>query len=198
MVISPRKGLTTEIVVKAAADLADEVGLPALTVSAVARRLGVKDASLYSHVKSLDDLRTRIALLAAEEMTDRIAFAVVGRSGKDALVAFADMYRAFAVERPGRYAATQRPLDPAVTEGTAAMIRSLELTHGMLRGYGLVDPDLTDAARLLRSAFHGFAVLESNGGFAHPRSLDGSWRRALDALHHTLVHWADHAPGSGE
>lgn len=57
----------------AGAELADEVGLENVTMSAVARRLGVKDASLYAHVRGLEDLRGRIALLAADEKTIRIA-----------------------------------------------------------------------------------------------------------------------------
>jgi AcrR family transcriptional regulator len=65
-------------------------------MSAVARRLGVKDASLYVHVRNLEDLRGRIALLAADEKTIRIAEATAGRAGKDALVAFANAYRAYA------------------------------------------------------------------------------------------------------
>nr|BFE78389.1 hypothetical protein GCM10020093_009900 [Planobispora longispora] len=38
----------------------------------------------------------------------------------------------------------------------------------MLRAYRLSEPDLTDAGRLLRSAFHGYVTLEANGGFSHP------------------------------
>ncbi|MFJ9594680.1 TetR-like C-terminal domain-containing protein [Streptomyces virginiae] len=45
----------------------------------------------------------------------------------------------------------------------------------MLRGYGLAEPDLTDAVRLLRSTFHGFVALEASGGFAHERSPQQSW-----------------------
>ncbi|MHB9854384.1 TetR/AcrR family transcriptional regulator [Streptomyces sp. Tue6028] len=183
-----RAGLTTERVVEAAADLADEVGFENVTVSALARSFGVKDASMYSHVKSVQDLRSRIALLAAGEMVDRIATAVAGRAGKDALVAFADAYRAYALERPGRYRATHMQLDPdLVPESTAR--RTAEVTYGMLRWYGLSEPDLTDAVRLLRSTFHGYCHLEAIGGFGAPRDVQASWERALDALHITLEHW---------
>ena len=75
----PRAGLTPERLVAAAADLADEVGFEGVTLSALARRFGVKDASLYTHVRNLKDLRIRMALLAGGEMTDRIAEAVEGR-----------------------------------------------------------------------------------------------------------------------
>lgn len=192
-----RAGLTTERVVVAAADLADEVGFENVTVSALARQFGVKDASMYSHVKSVRELRERIALLAAGEMIDRIAAAVAGRAGKDALVAFARAYREYALERPGRYRATHLQLDPAVSAGSDAGRRTAEVTYGMLRAYGLSEPDLTDAVRLLRSTFHGYCNLEAIGGFGAPRDVQASWERALDALHVALEHWprakdADH------
>lgn len=186
-----RVGLTAERVTIAGAELADEVGLDQVTMAQVARRLGVKDASLYAHVRNLEDLRGRIALLAADEKTIRIAEATAGLAGKDALVAFANAWREYAHQRPGRYTATQIPIQiaPELAAKAPGPRRAVELTYSMLRGYGLTEPDLTDAVRLLRSTFHGFVALEAAGGFAHKRSPEQSWARALDALHTLLEHW---------
>lgn len=190
----PRAGLTADRVVAAAADLADEVGFENVSLSALARGFGVKDASLYSHVRNLQDLRTRVAFLAGGELVDRIAVAVEGRSGRDALGAFADAYRAYALEHPGRYAATQIRVDQALVAASPALRRTAEITYGLLRAYGLEEPDLTDAVRLLRSTFHGYCALESSGGFGAPRDVRRSWERAVDALHVALTHW----PREGE
>lgn len=186
-----RAGLTAERVTIAGAELADDVGLDRVTMSQVARRLGVKDASLYAHVRNLEDLRGRIALLAADEKTIRIAEATAGRSGREALVAYANAWREYAHRHPGRYTATQTSIriDPELAAAARGPRRAVELTYGMLRGYGLAEPDLTDAVRLLRSTFHGFVALEAAGGFAHERSPQQSWVRALDALHALLEHW---------
>ncbi|MFI1213382.1 TetR-like C-terminal domain-containing protein [Streptomyces sp. NPDC020802] len=184
-----RAGLTTDRVVAAAADLADEVGFENVSLSALARRFGVKDASLYSHVRNLHDLRTRMAFLAGGEMIDRIAAAVAGRAGKDALAAFADAYREYALERPGRYAATQIRIDQSLVSESPAFRRTAEVTYGMLRAYGLDEPDLTDAVRLLRSTFHGYCALEATGGFGASRNVRTSWNRAVDALHVLLENW---------
>ncbi|MET7490254.1 WHG domain-containing protein [Streptomyces sp. NPDC005538] len=184
-----RAGLTADRVVAAAAGLADEVGFDHVTLSALARRFGVKDASLYSHVRNLQDLRTRVALLAGGELIDRIAVAVAGRAGRDALTAFAGAYRAYALEHPGRYAATQIRVDQALIADSPALRRTAEITYGMLRAYGLEEPDLTDAVRLLRSTFHGYCALESTGGFGAPRDVQKSWERVVDALHTALTHW---------
>lgn len=186
-----RAGLTADRVTLAGAELADEVGLEHVTMSAVARRLGVKDASLYAHVRNLEDLRGRIALLAADEKTVRIADATAGRAGRDALVAFATAYRAYAHDHPGRYTATQIPMeiDPELVARAPGPRRAIELTYSMLRAYALDEPDLTDAVRLVRSMLHGFISLEAAGGFAHARPAQDSWIRCLDALHTLLERW---------
>jgi hypothetical protein len=145
-------------------------------------------------VRGLGDLRARIALLAAAEFADLLAPAVAGWSGRDALVAFAGAYRDYARAHPGRYAAMQQPVDPAFS-APAGSLRGIELTYGMLRGYGLDEPDTTDAVRLLRSTLHGFVDLESRGGFNDPRDVEASWRRVLDALHVLLVHWREALSG---
>jgi AcrR family transcriptional regulator len=189
----PRVGLTTDRLVEAAAELADEVGFDHVSISALARRFGVKDASLYSHVRNLGELRTRLALFVGGEMIDEIGSAVVGLAGRDALVAFAKAYREYALRHPGRYAATQTRIDQEryreLTADSAALRRTAEVTYGMLRGYGLQEPDLTDAVRLLRSTFHGYCLLEAGGGFGAPRDVRTSWDKAIDALHAALTHW---------
>ncbi len=191
----PRAGLTADRLVAAAADLADEAGYENVTLSALARRFNVKDASLYAHVRGLRDLRTRMALLAGGEMIDAIAAAVDGRTGKEALAAFAGAYRGYALAHPGRYAATQIRLDEALVTDSPALRRTAEVTYGLLRAYGLEEPDLTDAVRLLRSSFHGYCALESSGAFGAPRDLEASWDRMIDALHLTLLNWPRRQPG---
>ena len=69
----PRAGVTAERLTRAAAELADRDGLDAVTVSALARRFGVTVASLYSHVRGIEDLRTRMAALALRELADQAA-----------------------------------------------------------------------------------------------------------------------------
>jgi AcrR family transcriptional regulator len=187
--ITVRAGLTPDRLARAGAELADEVGFEQVTLSEVARRFDVKVASLYSHVASSHDLRTRIALLALEELADRGAAALAGRAGKDALTALADVYRDYAREHPGRYAAAQLPLDPE-TAAASAGPRHAEMTRAILRGYDLTEPDQTHAVRLLGSVFHGYVTLELAGGFSHSQpASDVSWSRIQDALDALLRNW---------
>lgn len=184
-----RVGLSTDRLVRAGAELADEVGFDGVTVSALARRFDVKVASLYSHVRNSDDLRTRIALLALEELADRGDLALAGRSGKDALTALADVYRDYARTHPGRYAAAQLRLSPE-TAAASAGPRHARMTRAVLRGYDLTEPDRTHAVRLLGSVFHGYVSLELGGGFSHSApDTQETWTRVLDALDALLRNW---------
>ncbi|AKG43752.1 TetR-family transcriptional regulator [Streptomyces xiamenensis] len=189
-----RAGLTTERVVRAGAELADEVGFDEVTVSALARRLGVKVASLYSHLKNSQDLRTRIALLALEEMAERGDAALAGRSGRDALAALGDVYRDYARAHPGRYAAAQLRLDPQAAAASAGG-RHARMTRAILRGYALGEPDQTHAVRLLGSVFHGYVSLELGGGFSHSApDTQETWIRILDSLDALLRNWPAPTP----
>ncbi|MFD0432453.1 TetR/AcrR family transcriptional regulator [Streptomyces chartreusis] len=184
-----RVGLTTERLVQAGAELADEIGFEQVTASELARRFDVKVASLYSHVKNSQDLKTRIALFALEELADRAADAVAGRAGKDALVAFANVYRDYGLEHPGRAAAARMTLD-AETAAASAGVRHAQMTRAILRGYDLTEPDATHAVRLLGSVFHGYASLELAGGFSHSApDSEETWHRILDALDALLRNW---------
>ncbi|QNP76064.1 WHG domain-containing protein [Streptomyces roseirectus] len=184
-----RAGLTPERLVLAGAELADEAGFENVTLSALARRFDVRVASLYAHVRNSQDLKTGIALLALEELADRAADALAGRSGKDALTAFADVYRDYARTHPGRYTAARHRLDPE-TAAASAGVRHSRMTRAILRGYDLTEPDQTHAVRLIGSVFHGYVSLEAAGGFAHSEpDSQASWERILDGLDALLRNW---------
>jgi AcrR family transcriptional regulator len=180
--------MTAERLTIAAAELADEVGFENVTVSALARRFGVKDASLYSHIRNAQDLRERMATLALTELADRAADALAGRAGKQALVAFANAYRSYATQHPGRYAAGQLRIDPESAAAGAA-VRHSEMTRAILRGYELPEAEHIHAVRLLHSTFHGYVSLERTGGFDHSGQVEASWTKMLDILDATLRNW---------
>ena len=181
----PRAGLDAEAVVAAAAQLADAEGLNQLTLAALATRLGVRTPSLYGHVGGLDDLRARLALRGSQTLAADLSRAAAGRSGTEALRAVAEAYRAFALEHHGTYAALQRVPEPGTPAADAAR-QIVETITAVLRGYGLVGHEAIHAARILRSALHGFVELDAGGGFGIPVSLDETWERLIAMLDHGL------------
>ena len=184
----PRAGLAPATVVAAGAQLADEVGFEALTMGLLAARLGVRTPSLYRHVDSLQALRRGIALQAKRELGDVAARAAVGRAGPDAVHAFADAYRRWVLDHPGRYAASIRAPDAGDEEDRQVSEDSLRALLDILAGLGMHDADAIDAARALRSAIHGFTNLESAGGFGLPHDVDRSYHVLIASLIEGLRH----------
>jgi AcrR family transcriptional regulator len=185
----PRAGLTPALVVAEAARLADEVGLDRLTLATIAQRLGVALPSLYKHVRGLDALLQKLSALATAEIAADIAQAAVGRSRAEAVHAMADTYRAYARRHPGRYQATQRLPDPDDPEHVAAGERVVGTFFAVLRGYGLTGDDAVDATRALRSAMHGFVLLEQAGGFGLPVDIDRSFHQLVAGFEVALRSW---------
>lgn len=172
----PRAGLSTGVVVREAADLADEIGYDALTLTALAARLHVAVPSLYKHVESLDALRRQVALLAVEELGSAMREAV------DDLQALARAYHRYALDHPGRYAATVRAAPAGDHELLAADDAAVDVVLEVLRPYGLRGDDLVHAARSLRAALHGFALLEAGGGFGLPQDVERSFQWMVQTL----------------
>jgi AcrR family transcriptional regulator len=180
--VSPRAGLNRATVVEAAAVLADEVGFEGVTLARLAERLGVRTPSLYNHVDGLDGLKRELSLLGTRELGVRIGRAAVGKASDEAVVAIARAYRLFVMERPGLYAATVRsfrlshPTDPQLQAVEGEVIG---VVTDVLAPYGLSGDDALHAVRGLRSVVHGFATLESAGGFGIPLEVDESFERLL-------------------
>ncbi len=177
----PRAGLSSQVVTRAAADLADEHGWAQLTLAAVAARLGVRQPSVYKHVASLAALRGAVSRQALTELGEALGVAVAGRAGPEALTHLAVAYRDYAHTHPGRYAASV--VAPAAEDEDHLRISRgvLNSLTAVLRGYGIAaDSDAAvHAIRALRSLLHGFVDLESAGGFALALDLDDSFSRMV-------------------
>lgn len=185
-----RDPLSRSRLLEAAAGLADRDGLAAVTVSALARQVGVKPASIYSHLKDLAALLDGIHELALGELADAVAGALAGRSGRDALAGLARAHRDYAGLHPGRWAAMQRPAGPEIA-GSPAARKIVEYTFAVLRSYGVPDPELVHATRFVGATINGYLALEKAGSFEHrAEPTDLSWQRAVDALDRALQTWA--------
>lgn len=174
-------GITRERVVAVAADLADAVGLEALTLAQVAAQLGVRLPSLYNHVDGLAGLRRALAVLALRELGERMRDAAVGKSGDAAVLAIAQVYRGYVLAHPGRYAASVQAPDPADAELQELARALVGVALAVLEPYGLSGDEAIHAVRGLRSIIHGFVSLEQAGGFGLALDCDESFMRLLRA-----------------
>ena len=170
----PRSARVGQIV-EAARDLLEREGRDALTMRAVAGRLGMRAPSLYKHVADKEALE---ALVIAEAFRDQGAAtheAVAGlpprASRRLALEALGRAYRAWALDHPHLYRlATDGPLPrERLPEGLEAWA-----AEPLVRAAG------SEArARAIWAFAHGMTILELDGRFPPHADLDEAWRAGL-------------------
>jgi AcrR family transcriptional regulator len=146
-----RRGLTTEVVVDAAARLADAEGLEQVTLVRLASALKVRPSSLFSHIKGLGDLHRHLQIRGLREVAARVSRAAIGRAGADAVMATAIAVRQFAHEHPGLYAASL-PAPPAHDPELSAVAEPfVGAVFATLRQYGFEGEEVVHAVRGLFS-----------------------------------------------
>lgn len=164
MLTGARPRLTVDKIVDEALAVVDDEGLDCLTTRNVARRLGVTQPALYSHVAGLGELRAAVAARGAMALSRVVADAVAGRTGDDALRAMAHAYRDYVRRHPDRYLLQlSAPRTDAYADATAT---AAEVVRDVLRSYGLDEHQVIEAHVAFRAAVHGFAHLEARDALA--------------------------------
>ena len=174
-----RAGIKPEIVISAAADIADRSGWEQITLANVASQLGIRTPSLYNHVEGLPDLRQKLAVYAVRQLRDQLNDAAIGHSGKQALIEVAIAYVEFVRLHPGLYEAINRVIAPKPPEFEQAAEQILTLFFRLMKPLGLPEEEAVHAIRGLRSMVHGFASLEAMGGFQMKEDLMVSLSKSI-------------------
>ena len=164
--------INRELVLKTALVIADEMGLPAVTMRTVAQRLGVTPRALYRHVASKDDLLDGVVELLLTE------FPATPETSpwNERLSSVARSIRNSALRHPQVFPLMlQRP---AVTdESLVARGRA----YAALAEAGIEETKLAQTERLVSSALLGFVLSEVAGRFRnHSRQqLDDDFDQLL-------------------
>ena len=180
--MSPRRGLDTQTILTASAELADALGYEEVSLASLAQKLQVRSPSLYNHLEGLGDLRKRMAIYGLELLYEAMSQAASGVSGDEAVHRIGRAYVDFVRRRPGLYEATLRAPDPKDPDIQLAAERILELVLEVLSVYRLGETDAIHMVRGLRSILHGFASLELKGGFGMDLDPDESLHLLLNTF----------------
>ncbi|MGK8487353.1 TetR/AcrR family transcriptional regulator [Nocardia asiatica] len=148
-----RAPLTRNAVLHAAVRLADEHGLPALSMRRLAQTVGVEAMSLYNHVRNKDDLLDGIADLVIAEM----APPAIGGDWRAALRARSISAHEVLLRHPWATGL----IGSRVNVGPA-MLRYIDATLGCLHAAGFSLPQADRAWNALDSHLYGFTAQELN------------------------------------
>ena len=158
-----KRGLSKENIIDAAEELVVEKGYENFSLREVAARLEVKPASLYNHVKGLDEINVGVALRAADKLKREIEEAVTGKEPDEALAESMRAYRRFAMQNPELYKAFVRIPLLNDEEVTHIGFRSFSPIRKVIDSYGLTKRENIHFSRQLRAVMHGFIELTNNG-----------------------------------
>lgn len=179
--MASRVGLDRNAVVSAAVGIVDREGVAALSLARLADHLGIRTPSLYAHVHGQRGLRRELWLWAVADLGEVLRASVMGRSGEDALFAFATAFRDYAIRYPGRYQLTLDPPEPFDEQADATRRRANEAFLAAIRSFGVDHAQAVHAGRALRAAIHGFVTLESDDVLGRD-GVDESFRQMVTLL----------------
>jgi AcrR family transcriptional regulator len=168
-------------IVAAGRVLLESGGLDALTMQAVATRIGIRGPSLYKRVPGRNGLLAALAADGYRELERDIREAIRGDEPPEDLRRAAAAYRAFAHRSPHLYALMFAPL-PAdarapVDVAAASAAPILDLMTAWLGA-----PRALEAARLVTAFAHGFVSMELSGAFRLGGEVDGAWTAGIETL----------------
>jgi AcrR family transcriptional regulator len=170
--------LSRKRIVDVALALVDEQGLAALTMRALAGRLGVEAMSLYKHVANRDKLFDAVVERIVGELADDEKVSPDPAEGwRSYLAGIAHGVRRYARAHPHAFplVATR----PSEAPWINPPLRSLEWIEAFLRGLqaeGFTDEQVLFAYRSFNSFLLGFLLLETSAMAIHePLPGDGSF-----------------------
>jgi len=168
-------------IVAAGREILEAGGLDAVTMQAVAERVGVRAPSLYKRLPSRGALIAAIAGSASEELRAVLLPASRDPDPSAALRRVAAAFREFGLAHPGAYGLLFANLPPGSRPppelNAAAAAPLVELTERLVGAERALD-----AARLVTAFAHGFVSMELAGAFRLGGDVDAAYRYGVDAL----------------
>lgn len=185
-------GLNREVVIAAALEMLDAVGVDGLSMRALADRLGVKAASLYWHLRDKDQLLE----LVADAVLDRVVVPVSPRSWRSQVAEACDELSRFLLDH--RAAAS-------VVLTSLPVIQRSRLTRDLARVLAAAGLEAAESAAFTlvveaaASAFATpYATAGKQGGQVMTLAIDsGSWRVLVRAAPPGAVDPATSVGGGG-
>jgi AcrR family transcriptional regulator len=154
--------------VSTAMELLEESGETALSLRAVARRVGVSPAAPYRHYADREALVSAVAALGYRELAERLAAAHPSPSTPEQLTSVAIAYVQFAIERPALFRIMfGEPCDRDNDERIAATA-AVTLYLREIVGRVFPEADADAMATATWALVHGLAFLHLDGKLDAP------------------------------
>jgi AcrR family transcriptional regulator len=170
--------------VVAAIKVLEADGPDALGISRVAAELKIKPASMYNHVASAEALANAVALEGSNQILAALKTAVKDLiDPREQLRSLAFSLKLWATTNKGLYE-HMAWVEPNYADPDAVVLLDaiLSLFDQPLEVMGIANDQRVHAMRSIRSALHGFVMLEASGQFQLQENAEDSFRWMVDGL----------------
>lgn len=177
-----RADIDKSMIIRKAAELANEIGLDRVTLKLLASNLNIKPPSLYNHIKGLEDLQKEVMLYGWKQLEERVVEAAVCVTGYDALEAMGRTFYKYATENPGIFNAMLWYNKFQSDETQNATRRIFSVIYKIFSTLNISQENCDHLIRTYRAFLEGYILLVNNNAFGHPLSIEDSFEISLQVL----------------
>jgi AcrR family transcriptional regulator len=181
--VADRRSQRRSQILAAAWDVAEESGLAAVSLHEVARRVGIRQPSLYGYVSSKLDLYDAMFAQAYEQLLARLDDSPAGGTAREQLLRLSRVVLDFVVENPPREQLLFQRIIPGFEPSPssyALATRLLDRCVGLLSALGAGSPAHVDVYTALVAGLGAQQVANDPGGDRWIRHLEAMITMFLD------------------
>ena len=181
--VADRRAQRRDQILAAAWDIAAESGLTAVSLHEVARRVGIRQPSLYGYVRSKLDLYDAMFAQAYEQLLTRLDSAAPSGTARDQLLRVSRVVLDFAVENPSRQQLIFQRTIPGFEPSAASLAlakRLIDRTAGLLSALGAGSAAHVEVFTSLVAGLGGQQIANDPGGDRFTRHLEAVLGMFLD------------------
>lgn len=183
VVMSEKRTRRRREILDAAWEIATESGLGAVTLHEVARRVGIRQPSLYGYVQSKLDLYDAMFAEAYEELLVRLDAAPAVGTAREQLLRLSRVVLDFVVENPPRqqllFQRTIPGFEPSVASYALAE-RAMRRMRSLLAAAGSTSQSLVDALTAVVAGLGSQQIANDPGGRRWTQHLETMVSLVLD------------------
>lgn len=173
--MTKKRTLDQDKVLTAATNIVRNEGLKTLTLPRLARKLDIRTQSLYNYIANLDDLIALIGARLVHKLRQKITDGILGLSGTEALVKFADIARNFLINEGTLgviiFYLHEYPKESTFNHETQLLV---ELLNRVIDSSHINQGDDAPFAHALIGSVLGFVFIETSGFYTDETSVSST------------------------
>ncbi len=177
-----KNSINNELIIETSACIVNKIGLENLSLKIIAEELNIKSPSLYNHISSLDEIKSRLMVYGWKHMEEKMLDSAIGVSGYEALRNMCYVFYDYATSNKGVFTAMLWYNKYENAEKEDATRKLFNMLFKVMKPLNISDDNINHIVRTLRSFLEGFSLLVNNNAFGNPISIKESFDVSLEII----------------